>query len=98
MTRTLKVELSDKQYAALVMRLQRLEMPEVPVEEHLAQLSILHGEAEAKTIERIEVYEDPYGIYTASSHAKATSHAIFGPAARSPIRPVAPASLASFAS
>ena len=69
MARTLKVELTDKQYAALVYRLQHPEMAEVPVKEYLAQLPILHGEA--KTIERIEVYEDAYSIYTASSHAKA---------------------------
>lgn len=81
--RTLTVEMSDKQYAALVYRLQHLEMTEVPVEEYLAQLPILHGEAEAKTIERIEVFEDVYGIYTASSRAEATTHALFGPAARS---------------
>lgn len=98
MTRTLTVELSDKQYAALVTRLQKLEMPEVPPEDYLAQLPILHGEAEAKVIKCIKVYEDAHSIYTASSHAKATTHAIFGSAARSPLRlgtPISPTLLAS---
>lgn len=98
MTRTLTIEMSDKQYAALVYRLQHLEMPEVPVEDYLAQLPILHGEAEAKSIERIEVFEDVYGIYTVSSHAKATTYAIFDPAARSSTRPSALATPASLAS
>lgn len=94
MARTLKIEMTEKQYAALVTRAQRAEAPSP--EAYLAILPIIHGEAEA--IERIEVHEDACSIYTANSHAKATAHAIFGPAARSPIRPSALTSPASPAS
>ncbi len=54
MARTLTVELSDKQYAALVTRLQRADAPSP--EAYPAILPIIHGEA--KAIERIEVHED----------------------------------------
>ena len=68
MSRTLTVELSDKQYAALVMRLQRLEMPEVPIEDYLAQIPLFYSEAEAKAIERLDVYEEAYRLQAAMVH------------------------------
>ena len=108
MARTLKIEMTDKQYVALVFRMQRDGVPDP--ETMLAVPPIIHEKTEANTGDGIKVYEDAYSTHTAishaprytwRSHAKATTHAIFGSAARSPIRfgtPTSPTSSASWAS